>query len=290
MIALWQKIIRPLVKAVDGRTILEIGAESGLSTKALLNYVRSVDGELHCIDPVPGFDAAKLVAESDGHLHFHEDLSLNVLGDIPPVDIALIDGDHNWYTVYHELKLIEEKYHGDAAPIPLIFLHDIGWPYARRDLYYDPETIPKEFVHPYARRPIGRNATQLLDTGAVGMNGDLCNAIDEGGPRNGVLTAIEDFLKESSVDYRFLDVPLYFGLGVLVPNERLAGNPDLQREISRLERQLEAGALLTIAEDQRLNLCIIVQRLQGELAASEARVEELQPALAQPQRPSSAER
>lgn len=281
MIALWQKIIRPLVESIDGRTVLEIGAETGLSTRALLNYVRGVEGELHCIDPVPAFDAEKLLAASDGRLHFHEDLSLNVLRDLPPVDVALVDGDHNWYTVYNELKLIEETHLGHEVALPLIFVHDVGWPYGRRDLYYDPENIPEEFVRPYARRPIGRNATELLEEGAVGMNGRLCNAIDEGGPRNGVLTGIEDFVKESSVDYRYLQLPLYFGLGILVATERLESSPDLQREINNLERLLEAGELIEVVEEQRLTLLIVVQRLQGELTASEARVEELEAALAQ---------
>ncbi len=270
MIALWNSIIRPVVQAADGRNILEIGAEAGLSTRALLNYVRSVDGNLHCIDPVPGFDSSKLVDQSDGRLHFYEDLSLNVLRDVPPVDVAMVDGDHNWYTVYNELKLIEETHLKHSAALPIIFVHDMGWPYGRRDLYYAPETIPEEFVHPYARRPIGRGATQLLEAGRVGMNADLCNAIEEGGPRNGVLTGVEDFLEESAVDYCFLSVPLYFGLGILVAEDRLAGNPDLQREISRLERQLEAGELISVVEEQRLNLGTIIQRLQGELRASEA--------------------
>ncbi len=281
MIALWKSLIRPLVDSVDGRNILEIGAESGLSTRALLNYVHSVDGHLYCIDPVPGFNAKTFEANSNGCLTFFEDLSLNVLPQIPPVDIALVDGDHNWYTVYHELKLIEEGHQSAFAELPLIFIHDMGWPYARRDLYYDPETIPADFVHPYARRPIGLGATQLLEAGAVGMNTDLCNAIGEGGPRNGVLTAVEDFLEQSSVDYCFLNVPLYFGLGILVEKGRLASNPGLQREIRRLERQLEAGELISIVEDLRLNLCNIVQRLNREVAASEARAKELEAALAQ---------
>ncbi|HEX8931203.1 MAG TPA: SRPBCC family protein, partial [Actinomycetota bacterium] len=32
---------------------------------------------------------------------------------------------------------------GEAgAPLPVCFLHDVGWPYGRRDLYYAPERIP----------------------------------------------------------------------------------------------------------------------------------------------------
>ena len=30
-------------------------------------------------------------------------------------------------------------------------MHDVGWPYGRRDLYYAPEQIPEEFRQPYRR-------------------------------------------------------------------------------------------------------------------------------------------
>jgi predicted O-methyltransferase YrrM len=142
MIALWDKLIQPLVEAIGGTRILEIGAEYGVSTQALLNYVRKVGGHLHCIDPVPGFDVAEYVAQHGGLLSFYEDTSLNAIPVIPEVDVALVDGDHNWYTVYHELKAIEARHGHDPDKLPLILVHDIGWPYGRRDLYYDPATIP----------------------------------------------------------------------------------------------------------------------------------------------------
>ncbi len=36
-----------------------------------------------------------------------------------------------------------------GTPLPVLILHDVGWPYGRRDLYYTPETIPEEFRQPY---------------------------------------------------------------------------------------------------------------------------------------------
>ena len=50
-------------------------------------------------------------------------------------DAVIIDGDHNYFTVSEELRLIAERA-GDG-PMPLILLHDIGWPLARRDSYHD---------------------------------------------------------------------------------------------------------------------------------------------------------
>ena len=66
------------------------------------------DAELHVIDPVPDFDPDEHEQQFPGRYVFHRDLSLNVLPDLPPMDAALIDGDHNWYTVYNELQLLGE--------------------------------------------------------------------------------------------------------------------------------------------------------------------------------------
>lgn len=283
MIALWGQLIRPLVEAVEGREILEIGAEYGLSTKVLLNFVREVGGHLHCIDPVPGFDVSEFVAANEGFLSFYEDLSLDALKVIPRVDVALVDGDHNWYTVYNELKMIEQTHGNDPAAMPLTILHDIGWPYGRRDLYYDPSTVPEEFVQPYARRGIGRKNKELLASG--GMNGTLCNAITEGGPRNGVLTGVEDYIRESAIDFEFLNLPLYHGLGVLIPRQRLETNDRLRQEYETLKRYMEGEKLVRLVENIRLNMGIGMQRLQGELDQSQARVVELEAQLAQSQAP-----
>lgn len=278
MIALWGRVIRPLVDAVGGTRILEIGAEYGLSTKALVSFVREVDGHLHCIDPVPGFDVDEFVAQHEGFLSFYADMSLNAIPLIPEVDVALVDGDHNWYTVYNELKLIEASHGHDPDKLPLIFAHDIGWPYGRRDLYYDPATIPEEFRQPYARRGMGPAKRELLPEG--GLNADLCNAVMEGGERNGVLTGVEDYIRESNLELEFLNLPLYFGLGVIISKARIRSNPALAAEVENLRRLLQGEELIVIAEKLRMNLARGVQRLQLELDESQARVQELESELA----------
>jgi hypothetical protein len=278
MIALWGKTIRPLVEAIGGTKILEIGAEYGVSTKALSNYAREVDGHLHCIDPVPGFDVAEYVAQHHGLLSFYEDTSLNAIPIIPEVDVAMVDGDHNWYTVYNELKAIEASHGHDPDTLPLMFIHDIGWPYGRRDLYYDPTTIPEEFLQPYARRGMGPAKKELLPEG--GLNVDLCNAVMEGGERNGVLTGVEDYIKESNLELEFLNLPLYFGLGIIISKARIRSSPALAAEVDKLKQQLQGKNLITIAEKLRMGLAVGVQKLEVELKDSQARVQELERELA----------
>ena len=279
MIALWGQVILPLVEAVGGTRILEIGAEYGLSTQALVNFARRVDGHLHCIDPAPVFDVDEFVAQHEGLLSFYKDTSLNAIPVIPEVDVVLLDGDHNWYTVYNELKQIEASYNHDPEKLPLLFVHDTGWPYGRRDLYYDPASIPDEFRQPYAQQGIGPRKRELLPEG--GLNADMWNALMEGGERNGVLTAVEDYIEESSLEFEFINLPLYFGLGILISKERLRSNPALAAEVEKLHHMLRGEKLITITERLRMNLAMIIQRMQREQLASEARVQELERELAQ---------
>ena len=279
MIRLWRRLIRPVFEAAQARTVLEIGAEYGISTKALMNYISEVDGHLHCIDPSPIFEVNELLAEHEGRLTFYPELSLNVIPQLPPIDVAMVDGDHNWYTVFNELKALEDLHGNDPLRQPLIFAHDIGWPYGRRDLYYDPSTIPAEFLQPYERKGMLPNKPHLLDEG--GMNLDLCNAVAEGGERNGVLTGVEDYIEQSGLEFRFINLPLYFGLGILITEQRLAANPALAEEIARLEHMLQGDQLRKLTEHLRIVEGVGLQALSRKLDASEARVAELEARLAE---------
>ena len=278
MIRLWGKVLKKIVDAAQCKNILEIGAEYGTSTKVLLKYVKQINGHLHCIDPVPGFDAKKFEQDNKEVLSFYEDLSLNVLSDRSGIDLAMVDGDHNWYTVYNELKMIEEAHGHDPLHQPLIFAHDIGWPYGRRDLYYDPSTIPKEFRNKYERQGMLPNKEHLIEGG--GMNVELCNAVQLGGERNGVLTGVEDYIKESALEYRFIKLPMYYGLGILVTEQRLAANSALDEEIEKLEHSLQGENLIALTEHMRITEGIILQGLSRKLKATEKRVAELEKKLA----------
>ena len=121
----------------------------------------------------------------------------------------IVDGDHNYFTVSEELRAIDEK--ADGAPIPLVLVHDIGWPLAHRDTYHDPERIPSAYRQPFAEQG-------FLIPGDAGLveRGLYYERIasQEGGPRNGVLTAVEEFVAERP-HLQLAIAPPFFGLGVL---------------------------------------------------------------------------
>ena len=105
MFPFWETVIAPLIEAVGTKRVVEIGALRGETTVQMLGGLGS-DVELHVIDPVPLFDPEEHQRAFPGRYFFHCDISHNVLPELPPVDVALIDGDHNWYTVFHELEML----------------------------------------------------------------------------------------------------------------------------------------------------------------------------------------
>ena len=193
MFHFWNDVVAPVIEAAGARRIVEVGALRGENTERMLDRL-GADVELHVIDPLPEFDPSEHERRFAGRYVFHRDLSVNVLGDLPPMDVALIDGDHNWYTVHTELRLLADVARAAGAPFPVAILHDVCWPYGRRDLYYDPDTIPAEHRHPWRRAGIRPGQSELVAGGGSGLNADLANAEHEGGPRNGVMTGLEDFV------------------------------------------------------------------------------------------------
>lgn len=201
-------VIIPLLKSHGYRTLCEIGAQHGGNTDRLL---AGGAGHITVIDPCVGTDLAAKYRQ-EPRVTVIRGRSLDVLPTLDKVfDAFLIDGDHNWYTVFNELRTIERR--GLLRRGGLILLHDVAWPYGRRDLYYAPETIPAEFRRPYAKKGIVRGRSFLVETG--GANGWLDNALEEGGPQNGVLTAIEDFLAGTEKTYHYFPIDQEHGLGLL---------------------------------------------------------------------------
>ena len=228
----WDFVIRPVLEVAAPRVVVEIGALTGDGTKPLLELCRELDAVAHVIDPAPELDVAALGAEHRDRLVFHRQLSLDALPRIGAVDAALIDGDHNWYTVFHELEALEGAANASGRSFPIVFLHDVDWPYGRRDLYYDPDSIPSEFRHDYKRAGMVPGRTRLHPR--RGINSQLANAVVEGGQRNGVRTAVEDFVSATVTELRVIHVPGMHGLLVLAPEGRLRASAGLAEAIAEL--------------------------------------------------------
>lgn len=209
MIAFADKVVKPYIVESGYRRICEIGSNLGENSDKLLELPFV---ELTLIDPCIDLDLSAKYKDTK-KVCVERGISLEVLPRLSQqFDCILIDGDHNWYTVYHELKVIHER--GLLKEGGTIFLHDVGWPYGRRDMYYQPALIPAEFAQPSERKGLVYGDPNLSDTSK--FNAHLCNAVREGGPRNGVLTAVEDFVKDNAPTYEFFYFREENGLGVLL--------------------------------------------------------------------------
>jgi hypothetical protein len=188
--------------------VIEVGAYAGDLTQVLLEWAEGAGATVCAIDPSPQERLVELAADRSD-LELVRATSLEALKTITMPDAAVIDGDHNYFTVSEELRLIGERAPG--ADLPLLLFHDVCWPHARRDDYFAPEAIPEDFRQP------------LVESGGIfpGEPGTRYGglpypraAATEGGPRNGVLTAIEDFVA-SRDGLQLAVVPAFFGFGVV---------------------------------------------------------------------------
>ncbi len=249
MLAFWPDVLKPLLEALAPRSIVEIGSESGKMTRRLLELARQSGATVHAVDPAPRFDVGACRVAFGRHFVFHRQPSLMALHAIDRFEAVLIDGDHNWYTVFHELGLLESRSAELGQPLPLVLVHDVGWPYGRRDLYYQPEVIPEAHRQPWSKGGLSLTEPGLLAEG--GYNSHLCHAVREGGPRNGVLTAVEDYLAQTKHAFSFAKIPAAFGLGILLPEALARTKPELCRlveawtapEVERFIERLEMARL-----------------------------------------------
>jgi Methyltransferase domain len=256
----WSTIICPLLRALDAGPIVEIGAYEGETTFLLAQLAAERGITLHVIDPDPAFDIADLQDRFGDCFRFHQAKSHDALEQIGPVAAALIDGDHNWYSVHGELERLERTASSDGVSFPLVMFHDVEWPYARRDMYWNPDAIPEEWRKPWSRSGI-RWGQRGLDDSGFGLNHGMPHASEEGGPRNGVLTAVEDFVEDASGAVELRVVYGGHGLGVLAPRKLLESNSEVRRQWNYLwsseflkeqTRQLSAVAAMESAARKRV--------------------------------------
>jgi hypothetical protein len=251
------EILLPCLDAARARSVLEIGAYAGDFTELLLDWAAPHGGRVTAVDPAPQ-QALEKLARRRPELELVRETSLQALRHVDVPDAVVIDGDHNHYTVGEELRLIAERARDSA--LPLLVFHDVGWPHGRRDDYFDPESIPEEH-----RRPIAPDGRLHPDDPGIHPEGIRYPwpAAREGGPRNGVLTAVEDFVS-GRTDLRLAVVPAFFGVGI-VWSENAPWADSVAETVALWDR----NPLLERLEENRVRH-LAVHRYMADEAAREA--------------------
>ena len=176
----WDWALKPLLRFNGASRILEIGASYGGNTEKLIKHLPHA--RVTIIDPCVDDDLVAIYRD-EPRVEVRKGRSLDVLPMISEqYDAILIDGDHNYYTVYNELQMIARR--SILAANGFIIMHDVGQPYGRKDMFYNRDALPPEAKA--AGRP------------------------------EGVLTAVEAFMARSPEAYRLLIWRAEHGLGCMV--------------------------------------------------------------------------
>jgi len=251
-VQLFREIFAVIYRAHDIHTVIEIGVESGMASELHLELGASA---VYGLDPHPDADVRARFAAMDG-LHLVEQASPQALEELPIGDLYVVDGDHNYSVVHQEISWILAH-----APNAVVVTHDVLWPWARRDLYYEPSPLAADDRHD----PTDDGPTvwhdEMTPAGFVGA-GTFTAARHAGGERNGILTAIEDALSNIDNDWNFEIIPAVFGLGVLFRT-----GDARSYAMSRALAVYTKSDLLAALENNRIALYTHVLQLQYEAAA-----------------------
>ena len=164
------EIMLPCLDAAGARSVVEVGAFAGDLTRVLVDWAAGAGARVGAVDPAPQ-PALVALAREHPELELIRETSLEALPRIPLPDAVVIDGDHNYYTVSEELRLIGERAPG--ADLPLLLFHDVCWPHARRDDYFDAERSPRSTPsgRRRRRRPVPRRARPARGRAALSALG-----------------------------------------------------------------------------------------------------------------------
>lgn len=257
--SVFREIFQVVFARREIRTVVEIGVESGQVSGI---YAELGASEVYCVDPAPTERVRETVKAHDA-LHLVTVPSPEVLPQLPVADLYVLDGDHNYAVVQGELAWILEH-----APGAVVAMHDVLWPWGRRDLYYEPSALAARDRHPVSEDGPTVWHDDLTPAGFVGL-GAFTVAQHAGGERNGVLTAVEDVLAEHP-DWRFELVPAVFGMGLLYRTEHEAVD-----ELQRALQPYTSSKLLAAMENNRIALYTRLLQLQFEAAAQAGHLDEL---------------
>ena len=242
MINFWP-IMSEFANVFSPAAICEIGSERGLTSSRLAKLLPRV--QIHVVDPVIS-EAVKGMS----NVVAHEETSLTFMSKKLEIPFYIIDGDHNYETVSAEIKAAVKN--SGSGPFCAMF-HDVGWPFARRDGYYNPEQVSTP--HDYSFNSVLKLETGELEPGSGGFESGDYFALSKhsGGEKNGVLTAIEDFHRTAGDKWKLITFPMFYGMAILWNEDGLDKESVLK--IKNMQDSIEIlSPIFSCAEANRLRL------------------------------------
>ena len=203
----FSSIIKPLLEVLEPRHICEIGADLFQNSRFLLSATECWKTKLDIVDIA--FEGDDPVVTGSSRVKLYNQKSVQYLSGDVKADTFFIDGDHNYETVSEELRLITQHERWTS-----LFLHDTGWPCAYRDFYYNEisEELKEECVSSGYISPFNTSN---------GVHFEGYFKTKEGGEKNGVLKAVEDFCSSSTDSLICCSIPSVFGLTMIFNEKQL---------------------------------------------------------------------
>ncbi|MEX0972456.1 MAG: glycosyltransferase [Solirubrobacterales bacterium] len=169
-------------------------------------------------------------------------------------DLALVHGEPNWYSVTEALKRLGDMAAAGDSLFPVTLVHGVDWPTGRRDSYPNPSAVPVGARQPHA------------------PDGGVERAVDEHDQRNGVLTAVEDFLAGAGEPLELIHVPGLGGTALLVAEKRLSGKGSraLRQLLKGLRQSPQSQAQIAAIDAERVRALARIDELTEELEAARA--------------------
>jgi glycosyltransferase involved in cell wall biosynthesis len=175
------------------------------------------------------------------------------LAGVTAPQLAFVHGEPNWHAVSERLDRLAAMARAGSAPLALTLVHGVDWPTGRRDAYPNPAAVPIG-----ARQPHG-------------TEGDVERALDAHDLRNGVMTAVEDFLADAADELELLHVPGFGGTAILVPQQRIENDGSaLSRLVDGWRLGPQAQAQIAAIEAERVGAAETIAELRAQLAAARA--------------------
>ena len=276
MVVFWDSLIAASVAATRPRSTLLVGGADGELVKRLIDATADWEGVVHVADPAPSFDIAALRRHAGNRILVHRARGTEVGGLLPVPDLLLLDTDPNWYTTHSLLQAAANQAATLQSRFPVTLLSNTGWPHARRDGYLDPASIPEPFRHPHERAGVRPNERALC--ASRGLFADRFHAVGENEPRNGVMTALEDFLVGHAAHLGVASLPFLHGISLIYPREG-ADLPAMGGILQAIEMGPVAASLAEATELARLDLAAQAADLRQAAEAARHRNEALHTAL-----------
>ncbi len=232
-------IFKYVLNHVPHKSICEVGSNQGITSKVLYDYCRKNGIQLQVVDPkIP--EVLKNLEE----IRYYEMTSSEYFMGGGKSDVYILDGDHNFSTVTEELNAVLSCC---GKKNVLCFLHDVSWPWARRDLFYSPDVFhDKDYEFDQSLHLESEEFTYRgFPSGTT-----YAMAKEYGGKHSGVQTAVDDFLQEHGEYLEYVRIPTLYGLGILISknliSEPLRNYFDILLGLKPMLSMLEANRLRLI--------------------------------------------